>query len=325
MKILLVHHNYKGEGGGILTYCHEVKNLLDVKEDFEVEILSLEPEPHFLFKRKFNTDKLREAIKHSNPDVVHVNGTTSFCAVQGIKVAKELGIRVVLTPHWHPFRYMNHPFLSKLYFYSIIRNVLARVDAIITINKEEYEFFSRFHKRVELIPHWLRNRITFSMGEKKIPNSILFVGRLNDRNKGSEHLYHLPIGKYQISCVGKGHIPDREDIRQFHNLTDAELKNKYKETSLVIIPSRYEAFSYVAMEALSFGIPILISDRVRIVDSIQDASTCCQIFKYGDFDDLLSKIDSTISLKFDPHKILTLLLPEIALSKYESLYLKLKI
>lgn len=92
---------------------------------------------------------------------------------------------------------------------------------------------------------------------------VLFVGR-NDTNKGIEHLYSLP-DNYRVHCVCKGTVK-RNDFILHQNLGDAELACLYRQASVVVVPSRYEAFSLVALEALQYHTPVVISERVRIGD-----------------------------------------------------------
>lgn len=45
--------------------------------------------------------------------------------------------------------------------------------------------------------------------------------------------------------------------------TASDLEEIYKNTSLVIVPSQwYETFSFVTLEALSYGVPVLVSNKV---------------------------------------------------------------
>ena len=62
----------------------------------------------------------------------------------------------------------------------------------------------------------------------------------------------------------------------------------------MVIPSRYEAFSYVALEALERGTPVLMSERVRIYDHIEGLNGV-ERFRFGNMDDFVSKIQTTIN------------------------------
>jgi glycosyltransferase involved in cell wall biosynthesis len=142
------------------------------------------------------------------------------------------------------------------------------VDLVFNINKDDSVQFRKSHSNVLTIPHW--SKFEHPVKDiKKDPKMILFVGRLNESNKGFEHLYHLPEGLYEIHCVGNGDITMRSDMIHHTNISDNELMDLYLKASLLVVPSRYEAFSYVSIEALMCNTPIVISDRVRIADYLQ--------------------------------------------------------
>lgn len=109
---------------------------------------------------------------------------------------------------------------------------------------------------------------------------VLFIGR-NDTNKGIEHLYTLP-DNCQVHCVCKGTVK-RDDFILHQNLGDAELACLYRQASVVVVPSRYEAFSLVALEALQHHTPVVISERVRIGDYLK-GDKGYRVFNYHDYE-----------------------------------------
>ena len=133
---------------------------------------------------------------------------------------------------------------------------------------------------------------------------VLFVGRVNDPVKGFDYLYYLPEGVYEIHCVGYGDIREkRSDITQHVNISDSELYNLYAEASLLVVPSSYEAFSYVTIESMSYGTPAVISDKVRVADYL-DGIEGYSIFNLGDREDFVNKVRDTIGVFVDREKIL---------------------
>ncbi len=321
MKILVLFQNTEpGNGGGIETYCHQLKSLFKNDTDVEVILSPLFPKKHPVYQRKYNEKELTELIQSVNPDIVHINGNTSLAVVQGIKCAKSLGKKVVLTPHWHPFEFMNRRLLSKLFFKTYIQPALPQVDAIITINKDEYIFFSTLHNNVKKFPHWIDHElITHKGAHVKDSNTILFVGRLAELNKGIEHLYSLPVGKYNIICVGKGDIPKREDITVIPHISDDDLGKLYAKSSLVVVPSRYEAFSYVALEALAQGTPVVMSERVRIADFLIPGNSH-KIFQYHNYSDFKAKINEAINADFNVIEAIKPFQKKEARTNYRELY-----
>ena len=112
----------------------------------------------------------------------------------------------------------------------------------------------------------------------------------------------------------------RDDFHQHVNIQDSELAKLYAEASLVVVPSKYEAFSYAALEALTHGTPVVMSERVRIADYLHGIHGV-QIFQYGNYDDFLKKIESTIGNSVDKELVCNTFSPENIREKYRSLYL----
>lgn len=129
---------------------------------------------------------------------------------------------------------------------------------------------------------------------------LLFIGRV-DTNKGIEHLYSIPTEKYEIHCVLNENL-FHENWTVHTDINDQELRSLYEQAALVIIPSRYEAFSYVALEALLHRTPIVISDRVRIADYVSDCMGVT-VFKYGDMRAFNQAIDKQINGEVDYERI----------------------
>lgn len=149
---------------------------------------------------------------------------------------------------------------------------------------------------------------------------ILFVGRVDDPVKGFQHLYSIPEGKYEIHCVGKGTIKQRGDIIQHINIPNEELIQLYAQASLVVVPSKYEAFSYVTLESLCYGTPVVMSENVRIADHLKGIKGY-SIFKYGDNKDFIKKIEETIGENVEITKIMSIFNPEKIRLAYKKLYL----
>lgn len=315
-KILYIRQN---KPGGTDNYCKALFSLF--KDDIDLhplEIKDIPDIPSRLFHYYYRPSELTESIK--NADIIHINGYTAMGTVQAILTAKKYRKFIVYTAHWHPFECLRHPLLGKLFFYLFIRPLVRKYAHIVTtINQEDTNFFKSFHANVVQIPHWF-SPLKLELQPIKKQNMILFVGRADDPVKGIEHLYQIPRGKYNIHCVGKGQII-RKDFKQHINITDEELAKLYTEASILVVPSKYEAFSYAALEALSYGTPVVMSERVRIADYLQGVKGY-QIFKFGDYNDFIKKIDSSIGNVVDTTNICRIFSPEGVKEKYRSLYLQ---
>ena len=299
IKVLQIRETPATKCGGVDANCQAIYNAFSSDEDIDM----LPINDYKLIEMSFPRSKyisyadVYNDIKDSDPDVVHIHGSYTFTFMNVVKASRKLKKRIVYSPHFHPFYSLARPKMGFIFFQTLIRPFLKYVDTIITINSEDTAWFKRYHSNVVRIPHWSKLRSEGRVYEKK-PNQVLFVGRINDSIKGIEHIYSLPEGKYDIHCVGKGNLQLRSDITQHINISDEELAKLYAESSLLVIPSRYEAFSYVAVEAMSCNTPVVTSDRVRITDYFE---TCpyVKVFKYHDMQDFVNAVEQTIGTKVD--------------------------
>jgi glycosyltransferase involved in cell wall biosynthesis len=97
---------------------------------------------------------------------------------------------------------------------------------------------------------------------------IVFIGH-TDILKGfpllRSVLLELQQYDWQLDVWGghEGIDPDSNKIVYRGRYTASDLEEIYKNTSLVIVPSQwYETFSFVTLEALSYGVPLLVSNKV---------------------------------------------------------------
>lgn len=302
MKILLISNNPPNIYSGVERHCYNIMQLFKDDKDVEFETLSIENVKHFylkgLQKYVFSFKDLRRKISESNCDVIHIHGFALFVIWQSLVVAHKLNKRIVYTAHFHPFDKLNNPLFGKLFFNLLLKPCIKFIDTIITINKEDTKFFSKYHKNVRMIPNWVDS--VSNLKGKKEKDMILFVGR-NDSNKSPQYLLDLPE-KYHVHCVTDKNDGLRDDFTFHKKISDEELEDLYSRSSLVVAPSRYEAFSYVVLEALLHNTPVLVSNNVRIVDYL-DGIQGVSVFEYGNKKDFLDKIDSAINQKVDLGKI----------------------
>lgn len=306
--------------GGIRKHCENLYSLFQNDKDIIIAPITNIPGGYIscINKRYFYISDLYKYLKNVNCDIVHIHGFMSLDIFQTILIAKLVKKKIVYSPHFHPFQYLQHPNMGKFYFYTLLRPVLKFVSTIITISQTDTLFFKKYHNNVIAIPHQFESNITFKSNIKKQENMILFVGR-NEENKGLFHLYKLPP-KYEVHCVTKG-LLDRKDFIIHSNISNEELDDLYNKASLVVIPSRYEAFSYVALEAFAHETPVVMSDTVKIADYLQNLKGY-RTFKYGDIENFLQAVDETIGISVDREAILSNFKKSTIKEMYRSAYTK---
>ncbi len=314
IKVLCLREVPEHENEGIDKHCHALYDMF--REDKEINILPIKDAKGVVYIKRLSNrqyykwNDLKKTIKDSGCDIVHVHGFASFLAVQSIIMAKLCGKKIIYTAHYHPIETLDNPTVGKLFFYFMLKPVLCLANGFIALNNEDRIFIGKYIKKVYQIPHWMRLNVKdVSLSEKK-SNMILFVGR-NKGNKGVDHLLQLPRNKYEVHCVCGDTTIDRDDFILHHDISNDELSNLYAKASLLVVPSKYEAFSLVALEAFMHKTPVLMSDRVRIADYLEGCSGYT-VFKYGDYDAFNSAIESakqqivdvkSIIERFEPDRI----------------------
>jgi len=169
--------------------------------------------------------------------------------------------------------------------------------------------------------HWLcrRNRVisfpnpsqfnpiaeteALSISEHRI---VTYINRAQ-RLKGYDLFEKLAMNFYdQVSndqkckfyCYGKlesNFIANTAAVYQFGHVDPKEIVTAMKNSFLIIIPSRFESFSNVALEAMSLGCLVLISDNMGISEHVTDNINGF-IFKSGVYSSLEEKFQEILNL-----------------------------
>jgi glycosyltransferase involved in cell wall biosynthesis len=204
-------------------------------------------------------------------DVTHANSWQGFAF-------KRSGIPLVVTEHQyvaHPdfSRYQGH--LQRLYHRWFIetwmRMSFDRSDAIIAVSKYiATQMCADIDQKVEVIHNWVDiNHFTpFKRGEKIESTNkalrLLFVGNPAKR-KGSDLLLNLAsmLGDgFDIYCLGGlrqnfklSKLPS--NVRFISRVLPESMPDIYRMMDVALVPTRYEPFGYVALEAMACGLPVL--------------------------------------------------------------------
>jgi glycosyltransferase involved in cell wall biosynthesis len=121
------------------------------------------------------------------------------------------------------------------------------------------------------------------------PGYLLFVGTLEPRKNlpGLLQSYRLlrdarTTDKPLVLVGGKGWLYDEifervetlhltPHVRFLHDVPDADLPGLYGAAGLLTMPSFYEGFGLPALEAMSFGTPVVVSNRASLPEIVGEA------------------------------------------------------
>jgi len=313
MKIL---HVGEYVNGGVATYLRTLLSGLQKYDDVENYLLISEYKSQhgwenitkkvFYYKYKRSISNIFSAIKQIhviikevNPDIIHVHSTWAGLFVRLPYLFKKRKAKIIYQSHGWAFLMDISNYKKNIY--ALVEKILSiSTDKIINISNYEQnqaiEYGLNKNKMV-MIYNGIEDKINKSnlklnWDENKI--NLLFVGRL-DRQKGLDlfldvydkikleniHLYvigtsilddNLPKSTKYVTYLG---WVDNKDIDAYYQACDA-----------VIMPSRWEGFGLVAIEAMKNSKAVIVSNRGALPELIKE-----------DFTGYIFNIDDEISLK----------------------------
>ncbi|MCW2573781.1 MAG: glycosyl transferase family 1 [Frankiales bacterium] len=224
---------------------------------------------------------LARALMREAVDVVHLHST--FAGGWGRLLATVFSLVshkpvVVYTPHG--FSFLTPSKLKPLY--GRIEQALARrCDAIVCVSEHERQAAIMRGLPLDKL-RIIRNGVPAQPECAKLNDEhlrVLFVGRF-DHQKGFDLLQralHLVQRNAPMSVRAVG-APDREESCDIPPratmdclgwLAPLELEAQYRWADVVVVPSRWEAFAMVPLEAMSFGCAVVATDCCSLPEAIE--------------------------------------------------------
>jgi glycosyltransferase involved in cell wall biosynthesis len=228
--------------------------------------------------------RLRKVSPPERTDIVHAASWQGFAF-------KQPGIPLVVTEH----QYIRHPrflphrgLMQMLYHRAFIDLCIERsyraADALVTVSEHTAKAMrADIKKPVRMIHNWV-DTDTFSPAARRNrlggPFQLLFVGNPS-RWKGADVLPELAaeLGPaFEILCVaglrksfntagwpGNMRVLDRVEAKHMPDI--------YRGADAALVPTRYEAFGYVAVEAMACGLPVVGFDSTGTAEVCADGET----------------------------------------------------
>lgn len=245
------------------------------------------------------------------PDVVHLHSSFAgvICRIVLFFIWPFFRPRIVYCPHAFSFLMISNKYKKRIYIL-IERILLCITDAIICVsNYEKNKALSNGfpESKLHLIYNGVPVREIFNIStdiendqEKTV---CLFVGRF-DYQKGYDLLLKIvsqtDIDKVQFVIVGD-YVNDKQSTHNRYPsnviskgwVTHSELENIFSYVDVVIVPSRWEGFAMVPLEAMSHGVPVLAADTTSLPEVVIENKTG-YLFSLNDLSkavNLLNKID----------------------------------
>ncbi len=230
---------------------------------------------YFSLMRNYKS-QLRAVINKEKPDIIitTIGRSIDFLAdlnVGGIKIAEAHTTKNHLRSlHLMEGKGGLYKFLAGYLRRTICRKV-SKLDALVVLTQNDADDWKEA-KRVVVIPNSVP---MYSSANSSLTNKqAIMVGRYNDA-KGYDYLIpawslvHQKHPDWVLNVYGSGELRDQviqwindyqlEETIILHEPTD-NIMEKYLESSICVLSSRYEGFSMVIAEAMSCGVPCVSFD-----------------------------------------------------------------
>ncbi len=265
---------------------------------------SLPGELHYPFFRG-----LGRALARDRPDLLHVHTYGTNHAAVARRHHRRTGTPFVLTAHYHPIWSIEGGWLRHrirgFYDRRLAAPIVADAARIIVQSQEEERLLRTNGfplPKVEIVPPGYTPLPPPMHGDRpfaasiKVPGAfVLFVGRLAS-NKGLLPLLdafgvlarHDPTSTLVLVGEDGGMRAAVEARARDLSLTDRlritghlederQLASAFHEARLFVLPSEYEAFGLVLLEALAQGTPVIASRVGGIPEFIEDGKAGCLV------------------------------------------------
>lgn len=252
--------------------------------------------------------RLRSLLKRRRFDVVHDNQSLGW----GLLAIQALGFPTLATVH-HPLtidraRGFDPPAgfrerLNKVRFYPLLMQgfVARRMSHIVTVSQSAAEAIARDFRippaRIRVILNGLDSeRFRPLPGVKRVPGRVVFVGNLEDPNKGGKYLLQalasLPPPAHLVVATGgisrhewlDGQVERlglRGRITLEYRVSQQELVRLYASAQVAVSPSLYEGFGFPAVEAMACGLPLVAARGGALPEVVGDAGVLVPVADAG--------------------------------------------
>lgn len=297
MKIL---HVGEYVNGGVATYLRTLLNGLQKYSNIESYLLISEYKSqknwenitkkvfYYKYKRSiFNIfsaiKQIHEVIEKVNPDIIHVHSTWAGLFVRLPYLFRKRKAKIVYQSHGWAFLMDTSNYKKNIY--ALVERILSiPTDKIINISNYEQNQAIKYglnKNKMIMIYNGVEDKINKSnlklnWDGNKI--NLLFVGRL-DRQKGLDlflDVYEkMKLKNIHLYVIGTSvldnNLPKNTEYVTYLGWVDSKnIDEYYQACDAVIMPSRWEGFGLVAVEAMKNSKPVLVSNRGALPELVKE-------------------------------------------------------
>jgi glycosyltransferase involved in cell wall biosynthesis len=227
----------------------------------------------------------RKLVRRWDPRIIHIHSTYAGALIRPLLAVTRHRATVIYCPHGWAFQRES----SSLVIGGIkaLEALWSRwCDAIICVSNHEREVALRIGipaERLKLVRNGLPAQGPSPCVEvvdwPRDALRVLFVGRF-DQQKGIDILFGAlrELGDRVFAVVAgdslrstRGVFPD--NARYAGWLSPERLESHYRSADVVVMPSRWEGFGLVAVEAMRAGLPVIASDVGGLPEIVEHGRT----------------------------------------------------
>lgn len=305
MKILHAAENIKGgvgaylrdllvlqrdeHGDGVITALVPESQRAMVQSPEGVEIVTFDDRGPRLLSAWRLAMRMREVHARTKPDVVHLHSTFAGAALRPLLRLMRSRATLVYCAHGWAFD-RDTSGLSRGAAMLIERCLSYWCDAVICISRHELQAAQRIGipaGRLHLVSNGIPReppRPAVPAAEARWPEGkrrVLFVGRF-DRQKGTDLLlaaleelrdaaFCYLVGDAVLGDTALASLPP--NARATGWLTAAEMQPFYRSADVVVVPSRWEGFGLIAVEAMRAELPVIATRVGGLPEIVDDGVT----------------------------------------------------
>lgn len=285
MKVIHYIASIDKSGGGTTEYMRLLSKVfknetsLSIATGMSKNPISIEGVPVKFFNssilRWFSLIKeFRTFLENEKPDIVHINGIWSPQNWAFQKVAQELNIKVVMSPHGmlEPWIVQHNPLKKKIALFLFQNKAIRKANHIHATAQMEKDSIRKlgFVNKITIIPNGI------DLSEIKVSkdhygtHKMVFLSRIHPK-KGIEILLeawrNCDTKGWTLEIAGNGNATYIENLRQsaqdlnnvhFVGALYQEAKwNFLRSADVMVLPTYSENFGIVVAEALAVGVPVI--------------------------------------------------------------------
>lgn len=232
--------------------------------------------------------RLPRSIDEMRPDVIHVHSTFAGFLCRALPISLK-GARLIYQPHGVAFDPHRIAGFKQRGIQWVERALYQRTDGIVAISEYEQALLTQagMGDKTMLIKNCVRDtRETIGTTEKE--DFYLFIGRF-DRQKGFDRLYDFWDETRPMLKIVGGNVVDadseyapRDNMTFMGWMDNAALDGLIAKAKALIVPSRWEGFGLVVLEAYRNATPVICSNRGALPELVSHGETGF-VFDFDDF------------------------------------------